>query len=154
DHTQIDLAATAAGALVSPDACADAELLQATDPVPDAPAQRREVTATRGELAHVDALYASGHFQQALERARTLSTRAGKLAYAPVAAEVDAKRGRIAIDLQLWDEANQALGAALLAAERGRHHRIRGDVQLALAYLAMQQGDRERALAELEKADA
>jgi tetratricopeptide (TPR) repeat protein len=154
DRTQIDLAATAVGALVSPEACADADLLSATDPVPDVPAQRTEVTALRADLARAEALYASGHFQQALDLTRTLSTRAGKLGYAPLAAEVDMTRGRVALDLEQWDEAKQALGAAALAAERGRHHRIRGDVQLALAYLAMQRGDREGALIELEKADA
>lgn len=154
DAAQIDLAPSAVAGLVSPDACADAELLQATEPVPDAPAQREQVRAAREQLARVDALDASGRYQDALKLARELTTTADTLAYAPLVAEVAKERGRIAIDVQEWDEAKQALDRGLLAAERGRHHWVRGDVQLAIAYLALQRNQLDQALVELDRAEA
>ncbi len=154
DATQLELAPSAAAALLSPDVCADAELLAATDPLPDGPELRAQVARARGDLARVQAQSSLGHYQEALALARETSALAAKLAYAPLVAEVDALHGRIAIDLHEWDEATRQLDSALLAAERGRHHRVRGDVQLARAFLAMQRGDHTGALAELERADA
>ncbi|HEY5949349.1 MAG TPA: serine/threonine-protein kinase [Kofleriaceae bacterium] len=154
DASQIDRAATAASSLTSPDVCADVELLRATEPVPDDPAKRKQVTELRAGVARVQALSKSGKYKEALELAKQTSTQATQLGYAPLVAEIDSQRGRIAMDLEQWDEAKAALDSALLAAERGRHHQIRGDVQLGLVYYAMQRGKPDEALAELTRAEA
>lgn len=154
DAQQVDAAGSAIASLVPPSACADAELLQATEPMPDDPTKRTAVTDARAQLAKVDALSSSGKYKEALELVRQVSSTVSTIGYAPLVAEVDKERGRIAIDLQEWDEAKQALDRALLAAERGRHHHVRGDVQLALVYLAMQKDEPGKALDELARADA
>ncbi|NVB81751.1 MAG: tetratricopeptide repeat protein, partial [Kofleriaceae bacterium] len=154
DATQVDQVSNAIGSLTPPSACGDSELLAATEPVPDAPAMRAQVTEARAGLARVDALAASGKYKEAADLGRELSKQAATIGYAPLIAEIDGTRGRILIDLHQWDEAKAALDNGQLAAERGRHHYERGNIVLALIYLAMQRNDPEGALVELKKADA
>jgi tetratricopeptide (TPR) repeat protein/predicted Ser/Thr protein kinase len=148
----VDQAADAVAALTSPDACGDAELLAATDAMPDAPALRQQVTAARATLAHASALAAAGEYKPALAQVRALA--AAHVDFAPFTAELEAEHARIATDMRELDEAKTALDAAMLAAERGREHVIRAQVYLGLAYIAMQKGDNAGALAQLDRADA
>ncbi len=154
EATQVDQVSSAIGSLTPPSACGDAALLAATEPVPDDPAIRAKVSEARAGLARVDALAASGSYKEAAELGKTLSASAASIGYAPLVAEIDGTRGRILIDLNQWDEAKAALDNAQLAAERGRHHYERGNIVLALVYLAMQRNDPAGALVELQKADA
>jgi tetratricopeptide (TPR) repeat protein/predicted Ser/Thr protein kinase len=154
DVLHVDTATSAVAGLVSPDVCADSELLAKTEPMPDAPALRLQVEATAGELARVKALSDAGHYADAMTLGVTVAATAARLGYPPLIAEAEQQRARTAIDLQQWAEAKAALEAALVAAERGRHHRLRGDVHLALAYLATKRNEPEQALVQVDLAGA
>ncbi len=135
NDTVVEKAVTAAGRLRRLEACADADLLTAVLPSPDAET-RDQVTRIRQDVARVRALRDAGKFEQGLEEAHRIDADAQEVDYPPLTAETRFQLAELLRERDAYDEAETALVEALHFAERGWHERIRVETLLSLVFLA------------------
>ena len=139
-------AAEAAGELSPLAACADVAGLTAPLAPPADEAGRRAVAAVRGRLAEAAALFRLGRYDEAGEIAEAALAEARAIGYWPLIAEASLRRGYV-LARQADAGGREALEAALLAAEAGRHDEVAVEAFLRLVRLANDhEADSERAL--------
>jgi serine/threonine protein kinase/tetratricopeptide (TPR) repeat protein len=109
----------------STDACDDPAMLTAV--APPRPEAADEVRALRRALAGVAALEVAGEFGEAARALAGLADRVDAVGYAPLAAEVDYQRGRIAHYRGETGRALESLQRAVDGAEAHRHDRLAAD---------------------------
>jgi serine/threonine protein kinase/tetratricopeptide (TPR) repeat protein len=124
DQGVVDNAISAAGALPSPDRCADVAMLRAVVRPPDNPATRAEVAKLREDVAKVNALASAGRCDQARKVGEPVLLGARRLGYKPLEAEIAYALGGLFDTCLEPKEALADLEDAVMAAEASRHDEI------------------------------
>ncbi len=118
DSARVAAAVEAVDHLPSVAACADREALTAVVPLPDDPAERAAIEATRTQLADVRALRETGQWPLARTRAEAAQQRARQIGWVPLLAEAGLLRGLVERDVGNFAAAEAALTETVQAAAR------------------------------------
>lgn len=116
-------------------ACADREALAAVVPLPADQAQRAAIGLTRGELAEVRALLATGQWPRARRQVEAAQQRARELAYAPLVAEAGLLRGLVERNVGNFPAAEAALSETVQAAARAHLDDVSTEAWAELAWV-------------------
>ncbi len=117
-------AVQAAQGLSNFEMCTDVTALRAPVRPPANQSMRLKVEEFRKTLANAKALRAAGKYPEGLPIATSVATEAKALGYRPFEAEALLLVGQLKFQLRDFKGAEQVLGAAVLAAEAGRHDEI------------------------------
>ncbi len=109
-------AVNAAASLTPVDACADWNALERRPALPDDPAVKAQLAAHHRDLTRARALYAAGHFPQALAQAEALLVQAQQAGLATIVAEAELAVGEAAKRTGDHERAASALHAAYIHA--------------------------------------
>lgn len=134
DAQTVTNAVQAVSGLRSLSACADPAALveeQRRIGIPDDPALAAKVEALRGRLAQVEALMLAGQYERGLVLSQEAIAEAEALAFLPVLAEAQFRRGRILVDLGQNAEAAALLRGAYLSAVQSGHDEIQARALVA-----------------------
>ena len=137
DSHTVERAARAIGELAPIAVCADQAALEAPTPLPG-PAITGGVAQVRHELAHAEALRATGDLAGAMRVIAPAVDTAGALGYAPVHAEALLARGGIESDRLKALEAGKSFGRAIDTAEAGHDDVVKADAWIGLVLVATQ----------------
>src|SRR5262249_20685063 len=117
-------AVQAAQRLGNLDICSNATALKAPLRPPGDPSARLKIEEHRKTLANAKALRAAGKYPDGLAIATSVATEAKALGYRPFEAEAALLVGQLKFQVRDFKGAEQALDAAVLAAEAGRNDEI------------------------------
>ncbi len=145
DGELLDQAVKAVHALPQLEGCADVQSLRAPVPPPEDAATLEKVDELRDRLAETQALFDSGRYQLAVEKARALTKDAAALAYAPLHAEALELHGALEERVGDLNVAEATLKHAVWAAEAGRHDEVAASAAARIVRAAYLQGDNARA---------
>ena len=100
-----------------------AEMLN-LEPLPSDPETVAAIEAVRTDLAEVEALKATGRFEEALAQGGRVAEAAQAIDYAPLVAQAMQLQGNLEIEMGQGDEALASLQRGLVAAEKGGADRV------------------------------
>lgn len=118
DAARVAAAVEAVAQLPSLGACADRDALTTEVPLPDEPAKRAAIAASRSELSTIAALLWTGQWPEARGRAERAQTQARALGWSPLVAEAGLQRGFAEHQAGSFAAAEAALTETVLAAAR------------------------------------
>jgi tetratricopeptide (TPR) repeat protein len=141
-------AVAAASRLPAIERCADTEALLDDTPQPEDPEVARAVSSLRKELAHADALLATGRFDEGMKLTNRLVEESRALKFGPLTAEVLRTEGNLAQGLGSYETAEARLSEAVSMARASRNDEAAVGAAITLVGLVgYQLGDPARARA-------
>ncbi len=145
DGELLQQAVKAVHALPQLEGCADVQALRAPVPPPEDAATREKVEVLRQRLAEAQALFDSGRYKVALEKARALTKDTAALAYAPLHAEALVLHGALEGKVGDFKVAEATFKQAMWAAETGRDDLVAASAGAGIVQAAFDQEDNARA---------